>query len=285
MGHRIVWISLLCLAGCGPAGTPPEKVVAQVNRYTVTADEFRRELQASRRMIRSVPSSDRRGLAAGVLEKVIERQVLLEEAQTLGFDKKPEFMREVEAYWRQALLKALVNRKNEEFLSTTPVTDAEVSAAYAREGVELVLDFVVFADEASARSAASAGDAYEAVLTQLGSKVVLRSKTDGWSAGLFPEALEMALWALEPGALSPALFSPEDGWIVARVLEKKTVPVKPLEEMRDMLRARLATDRVQERMNIWRQELLSKAVIVRDAGVLDGIVSETLNAEGAAHGK
>jgi len=68
---------------------------------------------------------------------MITRNVLLQEAQEQNFDKDKAFMKEIEKYWEQALLKLLIKKKSAELARTIRVTDEEVKAEYdrlAREG-------------------------------------------------------------------------------------------------------------------------------------------------------
>lgn len=127
---RILWIfpalvSLLCL-GC--SAKPASTIVAKVNDYEVTQEEFKRELDLAERIHGEYPAETRRQMKAAVLDNIITRQVLLEEAQKQGFDKDPAFMREVESYWRQALIKAIVKKTTAELNADKKLNNIDLQA-------------------------------------------------------------------------------------------------------------------------------------------------------------
>jgi hypothetical protein len=95
----------LCISGCGKPkeSLPEDKVIARINGYTMTAEDFRSSA-------RSVG-----GTKEEALEELITRNILLQEAQKQNFDKDRAFMKEIERYWEQALLKLLVKKKMAEF--------------------------------------------------------------------------------------------------------------------------------------------------------------------------
>jgi peptidyl-prolyl cis-trans isomerase C len=267
------WIGvvLLCVLGCGRPVQPPEAVVARVNDYEVTADEFRRELAMSRGVIRNFPDISPQELKDKVLDELIVRQLLLEEAQKLDIDKQPAFMREVEAYWRQALLKTLLARKTDEFLGGGKTLDEEVREAYERQSSQMQLDVVIVADEASAKVLAASGATYEEAIKNLGAKVVSRAKPGWWMAGDFPAPVEGKIWPLDIGQISSAIFSPQDGWMVVKVVAKEHVAVKPFAEMEAGLHKKIARERTQERMDRWVGELRGRAHIEKNKDLMDQI--------------
>lgn len=116
---------LIGLAGCGQSQTLPEEVVAKVNDYRITVEDFKRELVSSWPILKNYPNIPPAEMKAKILEAMITNQLLLEEAQKLNADKEPAFRHEVENYWRQALLKTLIQRKNAEFLSGNAAADKD----------------------------------------------------------------------------------------------------------------------------------------------------------------
>lgn len=95
----------LFVCGCGEQKEvlPGDKVVARINDYTMTVEDFRNGARAVR------------GTKDEVLEELITRNILIQEAQAENFDKDKAFMKEIERYWEQALLKLLIKKKTAEF--------------------------------------------------------------------------------------------------------------------------------------------------------------------------
>ncbi len=103
-------LSVLVAAGCGrsPGGKSP--VVARVNDYVITADEFREEFLAS-----PYAQQQDAGAQEEFLRVLIERKLILQDAESRGFDREPGFLKAVERFWEQTLLKVATERKEKEF--------------------------------------------------------------------------------------------------------------------------------------------------------------------------
>jgi vacuolar-type H+-ATPase subunit I/STV1 len=113
-------ISQLCLLhGCGKAieNTADDKTIASINNYKMTVGDFRASAKA-------IP-----GAKKDVLEQLITRNILIQEAQKENFDKDRAFMKEIESYWEQALLKLLIKKKTSEFSAAFKGDKDKVEAA------------------------------------------------------------------------------------------------------------------------------------------------------------
>lgn len=123
------------VSGCGlfspEKGEEDARVVAKINNYTLTVDDLKNESKLA-----LVPDQD---LSEGdlspreqFLEDVIIKKILIQEAQKENFDKDKTFMKEIERYWEQALLKLLLKKKQFEFAREVTVSDDEVKEEYNR---------------------------------------------------------------------------------------------------------------------------------------------------------
>jgi hypothetical protein len=118
-------------AGCAekPAA-PAKRVVARINSYELTAEDFNDEarLTAANKHL----PADSAAAKAEILDEIIMKKVLLQEAQAQNFDKDARFMKEIERYWEQALIKLMIRKKMDEFASAITVGEDEVKAEYDR---------------------------------------------------------------------------------------------------------------------------------------------------------
>ncbi|MFA5146599.1 MAG: hypothetical protein WC515_04420 [Candidatus Omnitrophota bacterium] len=131
---RLVAALFLCAAvsgGCAPRHADDDKVIARVNRYEMTLEDLRDEL--------ATRGAGGRHLAAGtslptddLLDELITKKVLVQEAQRQDFDKDRMFMKEIERYWEQALIKILLKKKTRELARTIKVSDEEARDEYGR---------------------------------------------------------------------------------------------------------------------------------------------------------
>jgi len=113
--------SLIC--GCGRPKNPgaDDKIIAKINNYTLTAGDFR---DSAAKMMG--------GTKEAVLDELITKNVLIQEAQKENFDKDRAFMNEIEKYWEQALLKLLIKKKMAEFYVAFKGDQAKVKEAMDR---------------------------------------------------------------------------------------------------------------------------------------------------------
>lgn len=111
----------LFISGC--ARQPDEsQIVARINNYKVTIDDFKQEAAMN------IPGASK----DDILQDIIIKELLLEQAQKMHLDKNKSFMKEIENYWKQALLKRIIEKKGNEFLTRVKVTDIEAKDAYSR---------------------------------------------------------------------------------------------------------------------------------------------------------
>ena len=97
----------LLFFGCARGSSTDDKdarAIAIINGYRLTVEDLRQE------RLTNPPKPEKE-----LLEDLIIRKLLIQEAQDQDFDKESAFTREIEKYWEQALLKLLIQRKTEEF--------------------------------------------------------------------------------------------------------------------------------------------------------------------------
>lgn len=126
------------IAGCSPGTDSAEnKIVAQVNNYKMTTEDLRYEFKNA-----PADNIDRVKTEKGrkeYLEAIIEKEVLLQEAQAQAIDREKDFMKSIENYWEQALLKILLDRKSREIQAMTHVYDNEIESYYKDSGEDMPL--------------------------------------------------------------------------------------------------------------------------------------------------
>lgn len=148
--NTIITISFLAAGavlfyGCGKTKEKGESpVVAVINSYKLTVDDFRDEAKLT--MHTKALSDDPLKAKEEFLEEIITKKILIQEAQKENFDKDKTFMKEIERYWEQALLKLLVKKKMKEFSGEAIVRNDEIQAEYERLVTEEGRDIGPFAE-------------------------------------------------------------------------------------------------------------------------------------------
>lgn len=119
-------------AGCSSGTGGDNRVVAQVNDYRMSVEDLRYELD-------NTPYDDAVLLETQegreeYLDRLLEKEILLQDAQRQGLDREKDFMKSIENYWEQALLKILLERKSKEISGLVHVYEDEVKEYYNASG-------------------------------------------------------------------------------------------------------------------------------------------------------
>jgi hypothetical protein len=96
-----------------------------INDYPMTTEEFTdifNDLQLE---------DDSAAAKEAFLNNLINRKLILQEAQALELDKKTDFLKSIERFWEQSLLKLILDRKVKEIRETITISEAEVNSLYA----------------------------------------------------------------------------------------------------------------------------------------------------------
>lgn len=117
MKNKIIFLFLIMfLAGCSCPLPRDKKILARINNYEITLDEFEEQFRGS------LYSKDNTLEARKEFLKVlIGRKLILQDAQAKGLDKKKEFLKMIERFWEQSLLKLALQRKSQEIANLAQV--------------------------------------------------------------------------------------------------------------------------------------------------------------------
>lgn len=119
----LILSGLIFTIGC--AGDTSKTTAVRINEFIMSADELKERFRDS-----GYPA-DKQGKEK-FLENLINRKLLLQEAERMGLDKKPEFLKEVERFWEETLLKEIVDRKSKELAGRVSVNEDEIRAQYEK---------------------------------------------------------------------------------------------------------------------------------------------------------
>ncbi len=118
-------MSLFFLSGCGK-DVSRGKPAIQINDYMMTPEEFNEKFTELNIY------SYRPEAKKVFLDTLINQKIILQEAQRLGLDKQDDFLKSIEKFWEQSLLKIIITDKSAEISKKVTVSDAEVAASYKR---------------------------------------------------------------------------------------------------------------------------------------------------------
>lgn len=120
----ILGISLM-LVGCTCPLTGKKAIVAKVNNYDISAEEFETEFMNS-----PYGRQDTLESRKDFLNNLIDRKLVLQEAQKEGLDKENSFLKSIERFWEQSLLKVALDKKTQEIAGSVKITDKEIEQTY-----------------------------------------------------------------------------------------------------------------------------------------------------------
>ena len=136
-----ILVVLSFVAGCSSGtGDGDKRLVAQVNNYKMTAEDLRYELNNTphdEMNLLKTPAGQKE-----YMDRLLEKEVLLQEAQRLGLDRERDFMKSIESYWEQALLRLLLQRKSKEIAGSIHVYSNEIEKYYKDSGENMPLSRV-----------------------------------------------------------------------------------------------------------------------------------------------
>lgn len=119
----LLFFALALVGGCDFGGG--KQVLVKINDYEMTAGEFEAEFRDS--VYGQVDTVESR---KQFLDSLIARKLILQDAQSKGLDKEKDFLKTIERFWEQSLLKASLDAKTREISGSLQVSDAEVLARY-----------------------------------------------------------------------------------------------------------------------------------------------------------
>ncbi len=130
--HKGVLLGLVVLlASC--SGEPEDDqgpVVARINDYEITLKEYETQLNSdvSTSEIYHVTREDKREF----LERLIRKELLIQEAVRRKLDRREEFVRAIERYWESTLIRDLMELKGKEICERSCIAEEEIIARYER---------------------------------------------------------------------------------------------------------------------------------------------------------
>ena len=120
----LVFIIPAFLVACSGRGKPADAVI-KINNYEITRQEFEQEFKDS--VFGRVDTLQSR---KEFLDNLIDRILILQEAQKKGLDNDPLFLKMVEKFWAQSLLKLALEKKSKDIAGASFVSDKTIEEIY-----------------------------------------------------------------------------------------------------------------------------------------------------------
>ena len=122
--YLLLLIFSLVIFGCAKA--PQEKdIVARINDYEITKEEFEQDFKDS-----IYGTDDTLASRKEYLGNLINQKLILQDAQRKDLDKDKNFLKMIEKFWEQSLLKLSIDRKSKQIPGSVSVSDGDVENVY-----------------------------------------------------------------------------------------------------------------------------------------------------------
>lgn len=119
---------LLCLTGCSRQEQEEQAVLARINDFNLTLDDYEFELSRDVELDNDFKITTE--AKKEFLEEMIRKQLLVQEAKRLRLDTKEQFVRTIQQYWESTLIRDLLDLKGKEITGRIYVSEDEIAARY-----------------------------------------------------------------------------------------------------------------------------------------------------------
>ena len=117
------------LLGCSPE-QKKQPYSVKINSFQISEDELNRQLKFESEVDSNFHVSE--SSKNEFIQRLIESQVLLQEAKRLKLDEQERFRQTIERYWQSTLIRDLLNKKGDDLRKTTVVSVEEVKEYFEK---------------------------------------------------------------------------------------------------------------------------------------------------------
>ena len=104
------------------------KILARINDYNLTLNEFQYQLAAELELDKDFKLT--KEAKREFLEGLIKKELLIQEAKRLQLDRREKFIRTIERYWESTLIRDLMEMKGREITQRTYISQEEIEDSY-----------------------------------------------------------------------------------------------------------------------------------------------------------
>jgi len=247
------------------------KVVATVNGSPITEDMLQMHLARLRQQPALAAMKDA-NLKKAALEALVNQQLLVQEAEKEGLDKKPEIVRELDQQ-RRALLGSTVLKEK---LAATHFTDEQLKAEYdklfATPEFEYKARHILLNSEKDAQDVIAQLKKGADFAKLAKEKSIGPSKSSGGELGwvspkqVVPE-FGAALATLDKGGITESPVKTQFGWHVIELEDKRKVPAPDFDKVKPQIQQKLQRQALTDYIDGLRKD--AKVDIKADAAATD----------------
>ena len=132
MAKKSIYFLLIILCSflfcCSQERKEEDKVLAKVNDYVLTLDEFQVQLAQELELDKEFKLTKQ--AKKEFLNQLITKEILIQEAKRRNLDRKEKFIRAIERYWESTLIRNLMEMQGQHIEKRTVVLQEEIEMQY-----------------------------------------------------------------------------------------------------------------------------------------------------------
>ena len=289
----------LCVAGTGckqQAGSEAKKaagkgvVLAEVNGATITDTDFYKEQETLPPYLK--PMTETAEGKKEMLDTMVVRELIMQQAQKDGIDKSPEVAAKLEDLKKRVIVEAFLKKKVEEAAN---VSDAELQEFYTKNqekfktGEQIKASHILVKTEPEAKEIQKqlkGGTSFEELAKKHSIDGAAAKGGDlGWfgKGSMLPD-FEKVAFGLKEGETS-GIVPTKFGFHLIKLTGKRAAGPRSFEEVKDQIKAAIVPEKQQETFKKLKDDLKKDAKIAVKDDAIKGLKSkapEEANAKPAA---
>jgi peptidyl-prolyl cis-trans isomerase C len=261
-------VCLLALVGCNakkegapkPEAKPSGPVLAEVSGTTITVDAFKKEIENLPPYLK--PMTETAEGKKEMLETMIIRELIMQEAVKEGLDNSPAVKEKLEEMKKRLVVEAYLKKKVDE---QAKVSDEELQKFYDQNkekfktGDQAKASHILVKDEKQAREILlqlKTGGNFEELAKKYSSDGAAAKGGDlGWfSKGSMIPEFEKVAFTMKEGQVSDVVKT-KFGYHIIKLTGKRAAGARSFEEVKDQIKASLLPGKQQEVFQKMKEEL------------------------------
>jgi len=279
----VIAISLALSIGCQSKSSQEGKkdqnggqTLAEVNGSAITTADFKKELDTLPPYLR--PMADTPEGKKELLDTMIIREIIMQQAKKDGLDKSKEVTDKLEELKKRVIVEAFLKKKVE---TQTAISDADLQKFYDQNKDKLKAGEQVRASHILVKSEPEAQDILGQLkkggnFEQLASKYSIdAAKAKGGDLGWFgkgsmiPE-FEKVVFGMKEGEIS-GIVKTQFGYHIIKLTGKRPAGIPPFADVKEQIKAKLLPEKQQESFQKLKDDLKKGAKYTIKEDVLNGI--------------
>ncbi|RNC66310.1 MAG: peptidylprolyl isomerase [Desulfuromonadales bacterium] len=273
------------LVGCkgktdnGTSAAPAKKggqVVAEVNGDAITTEDFKKELENLPPYLK--PMADTPEGKKELLDTMVVRELILQQARKDNLDKSPEVAAKLEELKKRVVVEAFLKKKVEEQVK---ISDEELKKFYDenkdkfKSGDQVRASHILMRSEKEAQDVQKelkAGGSFEELAKKHSVDSAAAKGGDlGWfSKGSMVPEFEKVVFGLKEGETS-GIVKTKFGYHIIKLTGKRPAGTRSFEEVKEQIKAALLPNKQQEVFQKLKEDIKKDAKVSVKEDVLKGL--------------